>query len=253
MSEIPIPAIQLKSLTKSYADAIVVDKLSLEVPCGCIFGFFGPNGAGKSTTVKMMAGLVAPDCGDALLMGQPISADAVEVKRIIGVVPDDLALFEYLSIWEHLDLIRSLFDLEAEAFRHRSAQQLKLLGLSAAARKLVRHCSYGMRKKTSLAMALLPNPKILILDEPFEGLDPVMCVTVKRALKRASENGTTIFLTTHVLNSIDDLVDRYGIIRAGILVAQGDVASLTRQGVTIEDAYLKEFPVPESENLEWLG
>ena len=102
-------------------------------------------------------------------------------------------------------------------------------------------------------MALLPNPKILILDEPFEGLDPVMCVTVKRALKRAAEKGTTIFLTTHVLNSLDDLVNRYGILRAGRLVAQGDAASLAEEGLTLEQAYLRQFPLPESEELEWLG
>jgi ABC-2 type transport system ATP-binding protein len=249
----PVPAIQLRNLTKRYAGAPVVDALSLEIPCGAVFGFFGPNGAGKSTTVKMMAGLVAPDCGEALLMGRSVGADAVEVKRMIGVVPDDLALFDYLSVWEHLDLVRSIFELDQRSFRHRSTQLLDLLGLTADSRQLALHCSYGMRKKTSLAMALLPNPKILILDEPFEGLDPVMCVTVKRALKRAAEKGTTIFLTTHVLNSLDDLVNRYGILRAGRLVAQGDAASLAEEGLTLEQAYLRQFPLPESEELEWLG
>lgn len=249
----PVPAIQLKCLTKSYEGVAVVDTLSLEIPCGAIFGFFGPNGAGKSTTVKIMSGLIAPDSGEAWLMGQSICADATAIKRMIGVVPDNLALFEYLSIYEHLDLVRSLFDLEEEVFSHRSTQILSLLDLAADARQIARHCSYGMRKKTSLAMALLPNPKILILDEPFEGLDPVMCVTVKRALKRAAQNGTTIFLTTHVLNSIGDIVDMYGILRAGKLVAQGDAASLASRGLSLEDAYLLEFPLPECEGLEWLG
>jgi ABC-2 type transport system ATP-binding protein len=201
----------------------------------------------------MMAGLIAPDCGEALLMGLRVEADAVEVKRCIGVVPDDLALFEYLSIWEHLDLIRSLYDLNDEQFRHRSAQLLDLLELAADANQLVHNCSYGMRKKTSLAMALLPNPKILILDEPFEGLDPVMCVTVKRALKRAANHGTTVFLTTHVLSAIEGLVNRFGILRAGVLVAEGEAAELECQGVTLEQFYLEQFPPPDGKGLEWLG
>jgi ABC-2 type transport system ATP-binding protein len=110
-----------------------------------------------------------------------------------------------------------------------------------------------MRKKTALAMALLPNPKILILDEPFEGLDPIMCVTVKRALRRAAKKGMTVFLTTHLLHMVDDLVEQFGMIRGGSLVAEGDVAKLARQGRTIEDVYLESFSVPESAGLEWLG
>jgi ABC-2 type transport system ATP-binding protein len=253
MLEMPIPAIHLKNLTKRYAAATVVRQLCLEVPCGTIFGFLGPNGAGKSTTIKMMTGLAAPDDGDAFIMGKSIREDELAVKQMIGVVPDDLALFEHLSIWEHLDLVRALFDLDDDVFRHRSAQLLQLLDLSADARQLARHCSYGMRKKTSLAMALLPNPRVLILDEPFEGLDPVMAVTVKRALRSAAGKGTTVFLTTHVLNAVNDLVQQYGIIRAGALVAQGDAATLARQGLTLEDAYLMQFVLPESAELEWLG
>ena len=246
-------AIHLRNLTKRFANAAVVDALTIEVPEGSIYGFLGPNGAGKSTTIKMMTGMIPPDDGDAIILGHSIRTDSLAVKRSIGVVPDNLGLFEYLSIWEHLDLIRSLSDLRKEEFLHRSSQLLQLLDLAGDTGKLAAKCSYGMRKKTCLAMALLPNPRVLILDEPFEGLDPVMTTTVKKALKHAARRGTTIFLTTHVLNGVTDLVQQYGILRSGILVAQGSTIDLARKGSTLEEAYLKEFAVERSLELEWLG
>lgn len=249
----PAPAIELKNLTKKYAGRAVVSDLNIEIPRGAIYGFLGPNGTGKSTTIRMMTGIIAPDDGDAMLLGKSIRRDAVAAKRMIGVVPDELALFEQLTVWEHLDLIRSVYEIDEAAFLHRSGQLLELLDLASAARKLARHCSYGMRKKLALAMALLPNPAVLILDEPFEGLDPVMCVTVKQALRRAAGKGTTVFLTTHLLHAVNDLLDHYGILREGVLVAQGECDSLARQNLSIEDEYLKHFPQAESGGLEWLG
>ncbi len=249
----PLAAIHLRNLTKRYAGSAVVNALTLQVPEGSIYGFLGPNGAGKSTTIKMMTGMISPDDGDAVILGHSIRTDSLAAKRLIGVVPDNLALFEYLSIREHLDLIRSLFDLREEAFLHRSSKLLHLLDLADDSHKLARHCSYGMRKKTCLAMALLPNPKVLILDEPFEGLDPVMTKTVKNALKQAAARGTTIFLTTHVLNAVTDLVERYGILRAGSIVAHGSTMDLALQGSSLEDVYLRAFMVEGSLDLEWLG
>ena len=248
-----LPAIQLKQLTKCFAGTVVVRALNLDIAAGTIYGFFGPNGAGKSATVRMMVGLLRPDEGEALLLGERVTADAIELKRKLGVVPDNLALFEMLSISEHLHLVGALYELDAKLAEQRGQELLDMLDLMGSAQKLARECSYGMRKKIALAMALLPNPRILILDEPFEGLDPVMCVTVKRALKRAASRGTTVFLTTHVLHSIEGLVDRFGILRAGDLVAEADVAALVRSGRTLEEFYMSEFPVPKKESLEWLG
>lgn len=248
-----IPALQLKSLTKCYGGVAAVRDLTINVPAASIFGFLGPNGAGKSTTVRMMAGLIAPTSGDAKLMGKSILTEAIAVKRMVGVVPDGLALFEYLTISEHLGLVQAVFEIEDEIYRHRSAQLLDVLALTSEADKRVRECSYGVKKKTSLAMALLPNPKVLILDEPLEGLDPLISVTVKRALKGAAAKGITVFMTTHLLASASDLVDRYGILRNGTLVAHGDTATLSSKGLTLEDAYLREFEVPKGAGLEWLG
>lgn len=135
----------------------------------------------------------------------------------------------------------------------RSGQLLKLLDLAGDAHRLARKCSYGMRKKTALAMALLPNPRVLLLDEPFEGLDPVMTVTVKCALKQAAQGGITVFLTTHALEVATEVIQQYGILRAGKLVAHGDTETLRRDGLTLEGAYLKEFEIPGEVGLPWLG
>jgi ABC-2 type transport system ATP-binding protein len=246
-------AIRLDGLTKRYGTAAVVNHLTLDIPRGTIFGFIGPNGSGKSTTIKMMTGLVTPDEGDAFILGHSVRNDGMAVKLAIGVVPDGLALFEHLSIWEHLELVRAAFDLDLTECGRRSSQLLQLLELSADSNRLAKHCSYGMRKKTALAMALLSNPKVLILDEPFEGLDPLMTVTVKRALSRAAQGGVTVFITTHVLAVVGDLIEQYGIIKAGILVAQGDKETLRRDGLSLEEAYLREFEIPKGAELEWLG
>ncbi len=246
-------AIRLDRLTKRYGTNVVVDHLSLAVPSGTIFGFLGPNGAGKSTTIKMMTGLLAPDEGGAYILGHSVQRNNLMVKSSIGVVPDGLALFEHLSVWEHLEVVGAAYDLDAADYNIRSVQLLKLLDLYADANRLAKHCSYGMRKKTALAMALLARPKVLFLDEPFEGLDPVMTVSVKHALKRASQAGITVFITTHVLAVVSDLVQQYGILKAGKLVAEGDAAGLRRDGLTLESAYLNEFEIPEEAGLEWLG
>lgn len=246
-------AIHLQNITKRYHAAVAVNQLNLEVPTGAIFGLLGPNGAGKSTTIKMMSGILRPDEGDSSILGISVHENAVAVKRIIGVVPESLALFEYLSISEHLDLVRSLFAIGTRDFEERSIQLLRVLDLSADAGKLVRELSHGMKKKTALAMALLPNPRVLILDEPLEGLDPVMVVNIKRALKSAVSREMTVFLTTHLLATADDLITHFGILRQGRLVAQGTARELTAKGISLEEEYLRHFEDAAPGELAWLG
>ena len=246
-------ALHLRHLTKRYGGVAVVDRLDLEVPSGVVFGFLGPNGAGKSTTLKMMTGVLTPDEGEVCFGPLSMARDSLAAKRLIGSVADNLALFEYLTIWEHLDLIRSLYDLSEQSFRLRARQLLELLDLAADASKPVRRASYGMRKKTALAMALLPNPKFLILDEPFEGLDPVMATSVKRALRQAAARGTTVFLTTHMLDAVADLLTHYALLRQGVLLAQGTTAALAQANTTLTAEYLRHFGQAEAEDLAWLG
>src|SRR5579859_7950322 len=245
-------AIELDRLSKSYSRFRAVDRLSLQVPSGAVFGFLGPNGSGKSSTVKMMTGVLSPDEGDARILGKSVRLEPVPVKRSIGVLLDGLGLFEYLTIWEHLDIVRAVFDLNGAEFTHRSRQLLRMLDMVPDAGKLIREASYGMRKKTGLAMALLPNPDLLILDEPFEGLDPVMTAEVKSALRSAASNGKTVFLTTHMLGMVSDLLTHYAILRSGRILAQGAVDALSQAGITLEEHYLSHFADQPKEDLAWL-
>ncbi len=235
-------AIHLQNITKRYHAAVAVNQLNLEVPTGAIFGLLGPNGAGKSTTIKMMSGILRPDEGDSSILGISVHENAVAVKRIIGVVPESLALFEYLSISEHLDLVRSLFAIGARDFEERSIQLLRVLDLSADAGKLVRELSHGMKKKTALAMALLPNPRVLILDEPLEGLDPVMVVNTQADPKISCVEGHDRFsddsFTSNRRRSDHPL--RHWV-RQGRLVAQGTAAELTAKGISLEEEYLRHL------------
>lgn len=246
-------AIELDALSKSYSGSPAVDRLSLRVPAGAIFGFLGPNGSGKSTTVKMMSGALSPDFGDARILGRSVRQEDVAVKKTIGILTDGIALFEYLTIWEHLDLVRSLFDIGGSEFAHRSMQLLRMFDLAQDAGKLIREASYGMRKKTGLAMALLPNPEVLLLDEPFEGLDPVMTAGTKAALKAAASKGKTVFLTTHMLGTVGDLLSHYAIVRTGRLLVEGSIDSLRNLGITLEEHYLTCFSDQQKEDLAWLG
>lgn len=246
-------SIECHDVTKRFRDSIAVDHLSLKIPAGSIFGLMGPNGAGKSTAIKMLCGILAADSGDILLFGRPLADNPIEAKRNLGVVPDGLALFEQLSLWEHLDLVRSLYGIEPATFHIRATELLELFSLIHDAEKLVRQASYGMRKKLALSMALLPNPKVLLLDEPFEGLDPIMALVVKRALRQAAKKGITIFVTTHVLECVEDLISHYGFLRQGRLIAQGDASFLRSEGNSLLSEYLKYFGDTPNGELNWLG
>lgn len=243
-------AIDLRNLTKRFGALTAVDAVSLQVPQGSIFGFLGPNGAGKSTTVRLMAGLLQPSAGEALVLGHRAGPDAVALKRLLGVVPDQLALFEHLSIAEHLDLAGSLYELSAADRAERAPQLLRLFDLDPD--KRLHQASYGMRKKTALAMALLPNPRLLLLDEPFEGLDPVMTAALRQALTSAAASGITVFITTHMLDAVDGWLTGYAFLQHGRLVAQGSLQQLAAQNITLQDAYLQQFGAPQDE-LTWLG
>src|SRR6185437_13365958 len=165
--------IETYNLSKSFGRLPAVQNLNLHVPKGCIFGFLGPNGSGKSTTVKMLTGLLQPTTGEALIGGTSILAAPVEVKQKIGVLPEDLALFEALTIWEHLLLSGPVYGLSKDQITQRGEQLLAYLDLWSNRNTYVDEASTGMRKKCALAMALLHNPQVLFLDEPFEGIDPV--------------------------------------------------------------------------------
>jgi len=235
-------AIETTGLRRTFGDLVAVDGIDLAVPKGAFYGFLGPNGAGKSTTIKVLTGLLRPTSGSMRILGLDPVSDPVTVKRRVGVLPEDLALFERLSGTETLAFVGQVHGLDAATLRSRSAELLALMDLEGAANDLVADYSHGMRKKIALAAALLPAPKLLFLDEPFEGIDAVASREIKDLLLAFVGRGGTVFLTSHILEIVEQLSDHIGVIHRGRLVAQGPIEDLRAGaggGKTLEEIFLE--------------
>lgn len=234
-------ALETRGLKKAFGDLRAVDGIDLVVPRGSFYGFLGPNGAGKSTTIKCLTGLLQPTSGEFRILGLDPLTDPVAVKRRIGVVPEDLALFDRLTGAETLSFVGQVHGLDGASIRSRSEELLTLMDLKGAAGDMVADYSHGMRKKIALSAALLPAPRLLFLDEPFEGIDAVASRQIKELLLQFVRGGGTVFLTSHILEIVERLCDHIGVIQRGRLVAQGPMAEL-RAGVgvgkTLEEIFL---------------
>ncbi|MGN6592339.1 MAG: ABC transporter ATP-binding protein [Terriglobales bacterium] len=228
-------AIATHALTRRFEAFTAVDNVSLQVAPGQFFGFLGPNGAGKSTTIKMLTGLLAPTSGSMEILGLDFLAHPVEVKRQIGVVPEGLALFGRLTGAEYLNFVGRMYGLDRLTAAQRAGELLEFMQLAEAGRKLVTDYSHGMQKKLALAAAVIHGPKVLFLDEPFEGVDAVAAMTLKNMLQNMIARGATIFLTSHVLEIVERLCSHVAIIYKGKLVAQGSLEEL-RAGVAAQAA-----------------
>jgi ABC-2 type transport system ATP-binding protein len=251
-------AIESVGLRKTFGDLRAVDGIDLAVPRGSFYGFLGPNGAGKSTTIKCLTGLVRPSGGTYRILDLDPSTQPVEVKRRTGVVPEDLALFDRLTGAETLAFVGQVHDLDAANIRERSTELLALMDLTRAQNDLVADYSHGMRKKIALATALLPAPRLLFLDEPFEGVDAVASRQIRDLLTHYVKNGGTVFLTSHILEIVDRLCDHIGIIHRGRLVAQGPIAELrggSSTGKTLEERFFELVGADRTvaPALEWLS
>jgi ABC-2 type transport system ATP-binding protein len=223
-------AVETHGLARTFGSKRAVDGIDLRVPAGSFYGFLGPNGAGKSTTIKCLTGLLRPTAGTMRILGlDPVGAE-VEIKRRVGVVPEDLALFERLTASETLSFVGQVHGMSAETFKARSADLLSLMDLTSAATTLVADFSHGMKKKLSLAAALLPAPRLLFLDEPFEGIDAVASRQIKDLLHSFIGRGGTVFLTSHILEIVERLSTHIGVIASGRIVAQGSIDEV-RSGV----------------------
>jgi ABC-2 type transport system ATP-binding protein len=242
--------IECRGLTRRFGAFTAVDDLTFEVAPGSICAFLGPNGAGKSTTLKMLTGLLARTAGAARVAGLDVDRQALEVKRRIGVLPENLGLFDDLTVAEHLTLTGQIYGLEPTVARERIAQLLRVLDLDHARRTFAAECSHGMRKKTALAMALLPNPEVLFLDEPFEAIDPVTSKTIFDLLASTARHGVTVFLTSHILPTVERLATQFIIIRGGRLVFNSAVDGMARP---LEDLYFERAEPARTEELKWLG
>lgn len=226
-------AVETVELVKQFGNFVAVDHLNLHVNRGSFFGFLGPNGAGKSTTIKMLTGLLAPTSGTLHVLGLDISAQPMEVKRRIGVVPEDLNLFERLTGAEMLAFTGRMYGVSREEIAQRSKELLDLMELQDEPRKLIVEYSHGMKKKLSLACALIHRPEILFLDEPFEGVDAIASRTLKDLLSRLTARGLTVFLTSHVLEIVERLCSDIAIISQGRLLASGSLNEL-RKGIRLD-------------------
>jgi len=223
-------AIAVHDLSRSFNDFTAVDHIDLSVEPGQFFGFLGPNGAGKSTTIKMMTGLLAPTTGTIQILGEDLFRNPLEVKRNIGVVPEGMALFGKLTAREYLEFVGRMYGLDKRTSQERTAELLDFMNLANEPKKLIADFSHGMGKKLALAAAVIHGPKVLFLDEPFEGVDAVAAGTLKQMLQRMIARGATIFLTSHVLEIVERLCSHIAIIDHGRIVANGSLEEL-RAGV----------------------
>jgi len=232
---IAAPAISTEHLTRRFGELVAVQDVNLRVAPGQFFGFLGPNGAGKSTTIKMLTGLLAPSSGRMHILGIDLTQDSVEVKRQIGVVPEGMALFGRLTGSEYLNFVGRMYGLDRTTAAKRTAELLDFMQLVDQPNALVTDYSHGMQKKLALAAAVIHGPKILFLDEPFEGVDAIASNTLKSMLQNMIARGATIFLTSHVLEIVERLCSHVAIIHRGQLVAQGSLEEL-RAGVEAQAA-----------------
>ncbi|MGA9545158.1 MAG: ABC transporter ATP-binding protein [Candidatus Sulfotelmatobacter sp.] len=235
----PAPTISTQRLTRRFGDLLAVDSVDLRVAPGQFFGFLGPNGAGKSTTIKMLTGLLAPSSGRIEILGIDLIAHPVEVKRQIGVVPEGMALFGRLTGSEFLNFAGRMYGLDRETAAKRTAELLDFMQLADQPKKLVTDYSHGMQKKLAMAAAVIHGPKVLFLDEPFEGVDAIAAGTLKAMLQGMIARGATIFLTSHVLEIVERLCTHVAIIHQGRLVAQGSLEEL-RAGVEAQALALSQ-------------
>jgi ABC-2 type transport system ATP-binding protein len=247
-------AVSSSGLTRRFGDLVAVDSIDLDVPKGSFYGFLGPNGAGKSTTLKCLTGLLRPSSGSMRILGLTMPGDDLAIKRRIGVVPEEEALFERLTGGETLTFVGRVHGLDPATLSARADELATLLDLADATGKLVADYSHGMRKKLAMAVALLPAPHLLFLDEPFEGVDAIASRQIKEILHRFVQRGGTVFLTSHILEIVERVADYVGIINRGKLVAQGPLAEVTA-GRTLEDAFIELVGAEKGEQpaLAWLS
>jgi ABC-2 type transport system ATP-binding protein len=252
-------AIAVHGLTRVFGAKTAVDHVSFRVARGRFFGFLGPNGAGKSTTMKMLTGLLRPTAGEVMIEGLDLRKEPLAVKRLIGVVPEELPLYERLTGKEYLTFVGRMHGLTRSEAARRVGELLDFLSLAEERDKLIVEYSLGMKKKVALAAALLHNPRVLFLDEPLNGIDPISGRVVGDLLRRIAAKGATIFFTSHVLDVVERLCHEVAVIDRGRIVAQGTLDEIRAQralgqDATLEDVFLKLVAADVTrEDLSWIG
>ena len=234
--------IRTERLTKRFGDKLAVVDLDLEVGAGEFFCFLGPNGAGKTTTIKLLTGLLRPNAGRALIGGHDIQREPLAAKQLLGYVPDQPFLYDRLTGREFLLLVAGLYGMDGEAVADRIAAVLAAFDVADVADELIGDLSHGMRQKLSFAATFLHSPRVVVVDEPWVGLDPRSIRNVKDRLRAGTRNGLTVFMSTHTLSIAEEVADRVGIIHRGRLLFTGTVAevkALASRPGTLEDVFLE--------------
>jgi ABC-2 type transport system ATP-binding protein len=239
-----------RNLTRRFGEFTAVDRITFQVAPGTICAFLGPNGAGKSTTLKMLTGLLEPSSGEVQVCGLKVKPGVVDFKRLIGVLPEDLGLFDDLTVEEHLLLTGDVYGLDQSETRSRTGQLLHALSLEPSRETFAASCSHGIRKKTAFAMALLPNPRVLFLDEPFEAIDPVTSRIMRDLLQYIVRRGVTVFLTSHILAVAEQIATQFIMISKGRIVWDSPAGDLPH---SLEQQYFDLVETPVVEELGWLG
>ena len=238
-----VPSVELKNVTKRYDEIVAVKNVSLTIEQGEIFGLLGPNGSGKSTTLKMLLGLVQPEEGTVMVLGLDAKTDSVAIKRLVGYAPEAPRIYEFLTGIEFLDFIGDLYGMQTEEKRSRINEYLKALQMDGREGDMISSYSEGMKQKIALIAAFLHKPKLLILDEPLNALDPRSARIVKDFLQQVKLQGVTTIMSTHILEIAQALSDRIGIMYQGELLALGNMDELRRMaqlpGSGLEDIFLK--------------
>lgn len=229
--------ISISHLTRKFNEHIAVNDLCLEIPKGAMFGFLGPNGAGKTTTLKMLMGLLAPTSGTAIIDGIDVSANPIAVKAKVGYLPDEVFLYDYLTGRQFLEFVADVRGIERDIKQQRIDELLEAFGLADAANDFSANYSFGMKKKLALAGIVIHKPSLLILDEPFNGLDPQAVRDFREMLKKMSDEGVTVIFSSHVLEVVEKLVTHVGIISKGQLKLTDSIESVKKSYQTLEKAF----------------
>jgi ABC-2 type transport system ATP-binding protein len=241
------PILEAKNLVKKFNDFTAVDNVSFAIEEGEIFSLLGPNGAGKTTTISMLSCLLAPTSGDAVVDGHSIDKDPMTVKKVIGIVPQDIALYEELSAWENLNFWGRMYGMGGAALKQRVAQVLEEVGLADKAKQRVKTYSGGMKRRINIAVGLLHKPRLLFMDEPTVGIDPQSRRNILDSVKALNQQGMTVLYTTHYMEEAEELSHRVGIIDHGKLIALGTQRELTQMVGQLDALHLH---LPEGQEVE---
>ena len=249
-----MPILEVEGLVKSYGSRKVVDGVSFSVDFEEVVGLLGPNGAGKTTTIHLLVGLLPVTSGRVEVLGMEVPREIDAIKRSIGIVPDESSLFDRLTGLEFLEFGGRMYGLPRDTAVARARELLQLFELESESRDLIAGYSKGMKKRLALAGALIHRPQLFLLDEPFEGVDPVGARLMKRILSEQVAGGATVFLTSHVLEVVERICDQVAIIDHGRVVECGPVAALRRAEETLEDIFMRVVGGERAvQKLDWLG